>query len=1322
MAVLLSTALVVGSARPVEAAQPPPPTPSSARAEPGDARPMPPLPYQNWDGKAGLPDITGDPRLRRLVADHAELSEDPEVRDAATTALAGDDKAIMAFLNDGLHEAKARAAARKQEQARRDKTAVEALRDTGGPIFNAEVLRVLAGSDSDRATFLAYGKDIARARDDQSTRDENARVELLLARVTALLAVADVEVKAAAQAALDGGPAAVDEFLRTGYLAAAKRDADRREQKLRDDEAKAKAAEELAELAVKSKAANAARVNLVIAHGKGLRALQLAANAMVGAANAARVAEQILKANEASGQHPPDAFFQVKAEADEQLRIARDSAGMAGQAAAQAQIEADEIVRNGFTHGTQWAQMAQGMSAAARAAVLASETARHAIVATEAVDQARNAQEKAEANARRAADWRVHAQQHARSADDMAKAANAQAVAARDAAARTDTARQQAEAAANAAWAAADRTRVARNTAVAERTKASAARAEAERERANAAGSRATAEQQAARARSLRGQAEREAAAAADARSRAEAHDQQSQRAKDQAKSDADNAIRLRDQAYRLERDQQAAEARRDAMAAWELHARGTAAAGEAKMAADEARQYATEAATRARQARDLANQATGAAVLSSQAAAEAERAAARSRAAAQRAASAAAAANAAANRAEQEAAATHKAASEANAKASEATFQETRAAEAATAAGRLAEQAATEAVRALWAADRTKAEAEEAAKEAVNAATQAGIAIRASMAARESSAAITDPANTAISVVAPFTGADIDADFVALVAEQAKKVGAEQAKAAKDRADEAVLAAKRAADAAERAEQEVKPAFEAAAQAAASAAAAAQAAATAQQAAADAARHGAAARAAAARANDADRQARQDAKEARDAANAANNDAAIAGRNAAAAQRDAVAARNAATKAAQDAELAQRAADKAEEDARAADAAATRAEEAARQAADTASRARQAAIDAQKAADRAEEAARKAKEEQDKQKAQASASATLDELSEDELMQLLETGGGRQELSTYTDHQVEEAEGDGVPAFLKSIGAEEILAFIGWPDIKKCLTEGNFAACLWTVFHVASVGLSFLKIKKLIDLIAKVVSNFSKWLGRADKLRQLVDKVRSAIRKAKSDCDGRRMAPSASLPPPRTPVPDCDRKKAVKGSWVSANSQLYQDTGRRIANETQGMQKNILPPAAGCESWVVFLGLNRHDQAQGMKSHLCKTVDKGTEPSGWNPPGWNSKYHHRGHLLAKVLGGRGIKENLTSMYAYANTPLMRMSEREVQLVSQANDPTHYEAIPTYPSTGNVAPDETALFAISKGGKCVDVIITNEKIPSVLNGGRCPAI
>jgi hypothetical protein len=90
--------------------------------------------------------------------------------------------------------------------------------------------------------------------------------------------------------------------------------------------------------------------------------------------------------------------------------------------------------------------------------------------------------------------------------------------------------------------------------------------------------------------------------------------------------------------------------------------------------------------------------------------------------------------------------------------------------------------------------------------------------AVQASVPARTSAQAITDPANTAITVVAPFSGGDVDADSVLLVANQAKAVGAEQAASAQQRATEALEAARLAQEAADRAAGALKPAYDASA------------------------------------------------------------------------------------------------------------------------------------------------------------------------------------------------------------------------------------------------------------------------------------------------------------------------------------------------------------------------------------------------------------------------------------------------------------------------------------------------------------------------
>jgi hypothetical protein len=176
---------------------------------------MPPDPYREWDGQAGVPD-TGDPRLRQLVADNAELAEDVEVRDAAKDALAAGRPGIMAFLNGGLTVAKKKADDRKAEEARRNRAAIEPLRGTGGPYLRAEVDRVLAGTDLDRLQFLTYGKAIAEQRDAASLQSTQDRANENRARVQMLVGVAGPEVKRAAQVALDAGDAAIEQFLATG--------------------------------------------------------------------------------------------------------------------------------------------------------------------------------------------------------------------------------------------------------------------------------------------------------------------------------------------------------------------------------------------------------------------------------------------------------------------------------------------------------------------------------------------------------------------------------------------------------------------------------------------------------------------------------------------------------------------------------------------------------------------------------------------------------------------------------------------------------------------------------------------------------------------------------------------------------------------------------------------------------------------------------------------------------------------------------------------------------------------------------------------------
>nr|WP_157528537.1 hypothetical protein [Kibdelosporangium sp. MJ126-NF4]CEL19198.1 Hypothetical protein [Kibdelosporangium sp. MJ126-NF4]CTQ95002.1 Hypothetical protein [Kibdelosporangium sp. MJ126-NF4] len=1149
----MTLALFAGLVHPATAA----PVQASATAEDPPPRPMPPDPYKEWDGKTGVPD-TGDPRMRDLVADIAELDEDVEVRDAAKDALAKGTPGIKAFIPGGQNTARQQAKERKELEDKNNRTTIEALRGRSGPYLQAEVERVLAADPLARKQFVIYGKAIAEQRDAATVQSAKDRAAQNRARVQMLVTVGGPEIRRTAKAALDAGDAAIEQYLAKGYLEAAKTDAATREQFIKDEEDRQRAAEALSDLAKRSARANEARKILMVEHGNGIRALQRSANAMILAGNEARKAEQILAANNASGQHPLDAFNGVKAEVARQLSNAKSAASDANIAAGKAKVQADVLVEVQLPYGTQWAQMAYGMAQAAKAATSAVETASHSTDAAAYTDQAKNAQEKAERHAEQAKKWGAHAKAHADAAANLADAARVQMDAAKDAAARTKTARQAAEQARDEAWAGAKRTREQRLEAEKQAGIAAEQRKIAERERANAAQHRQTAEQQAAVAHSMRGEAERQAGIAYNALQGALTAEGAANTALSNAITEDGKASAARDKAYALEREQRAAEAKVAALDAAVAAAKTNDEKNAAQSAANQARGEANTAASAAASARNAANIATGAAAAARGAATEATRAAARARAAAQAAEAAAKNADLAASRAESEAAATHHAAQRANAAATEATHQEARASEAAQSAVSLANQAANEAMQSLMAADRTKAESEAAAQEAVSAATQASLAVQASTAAKASSAATIEPANTAITVVAPFTGQDIDADFVILVAEQAKKVGAEQAAAANTFANQALEAAKAARKAANEAKDEVKPAYEAAAKAAESAADAARSAAEAQKAAAEAAADGAAAREAAASANQADAQAREDARIARQAANQAANDAALAGKSAAAAEKDASAAREAATQAEIDASAAREAATKAEGYAALAKTAADNAQAAADAAAKLAEHAYEQAVDAGKAADRAEEQARQA--EIQKRKQEASDDDGEQQISvEDEEILFME--GGPDSLNEY-NNAFSRAK-NGVLDYLKANGAEILLDLIGYTDAKKCFTEGDVAACLWTVLNAGSLVVMVAKLPAVTAAIAKVVAGMTKFLEGSAIGRKILAATRKLIKNAKYDCVKKvAAAPLAGgkdeiCEAGETPVPKKTREiEIATSSWENARNQALDKLG----------------------------------------------------------------------------------------------------------------------------------------------------------------------
>ncbi|WP_190092856.1 polymorphic toxin-type HINT domain-containing protein [Streptomyces melanogenes] len=1087
-------------------------------------------------------------RDRQLVEDYAEFDEEDEVREAAKKALESSDaNAIKEFLEHGEAEARQRAKDKRDGTDVKNRKAIEAMRGTGGPVFNAEVERALKSDAKARADFLAFGADIARAQDKKNDQSAKERAAELRKRVEMLVASGGPEVKKAAAAALaTGDDKVIAEFLEKGYQIAAQKDADDRaahEKALKEAQ---EAADKLRDLAEKAARAAEARTKLITAHGNAVKALKEASNAMTSAAGQARQADRMLSADRAG--KTLSSYDSVKAEAARQVTIASGAAKAAQVAAGQAKVQAGVLVETGLTYGTQWSEVASGIAAAADAAVKASQTAQHAIEATEADAKGLNAKNQAELHEQQAKQWRANAEQHAKAAATLAEAAEKQAKIAADAAAHAKTARIAAEKAEKEAWEHAKKTREARveaqrqakiaaeQRAIAERERdlAAQARARAEKERDLAAAARARAEAEARTASAARADAQAAAATAASARADAEKQEGIAAKADENARG-METASR---EAWRKSRearmDADAKASRAQATASMAAAAKGTAYSVEAQTAATAARADADTANTAAGQAQNAADTASGAAVRARTAATQAAGAAARARAAAaeatahaaranaaaNKAEAAAAAANAAANRAEAEAAATHAAALRANTQAAEATAQEARAGVAAHEAARLAGLAAVEANNALQAANRTKAEAEGAVREAAMARLQAGIAVQASNAARTTAAGIADPANTAIELTAPFSGKDIDADFAAAVAAAAQEMGQEQVTSAEAKAAEAVKAAEAAEAAATRANVQVAPAFKAAADAARSSANAARSTAAAMKSAAEAAADGAKARAAAARANQADAQAQQDAKDARAAANQAYADATAARQAANQAEAEAARARGAAAEADRHAAAAAGAADLAEKEAATAQGAATRAKEDAEAAGKLAESAeghaksaKEAADNALKYAKEADEVAKKAEADQEERERkareeaakEASSKGDLPELNDEEKKALRAAG-----ISPEEYERLRQLANKSFADFVVEIGGELLKQYFDFDDIQKCVSEGNVEACFWALVNNLPWGKAFRAIEKFPEIVKAInrLAGIGKLLDESAKAKKFVKKAEDALEK----------------------------------------------------------------------------------------------------------------------------------------------------------------------------------------------------------------------
>ncbi|MER5870222.1 hypothetical protein [Streptomyces sp. NPDC002044] len=1093
-----------------------------------------------------------DERDRQLVEDYAEFDDEEEVRQAARKALESTDpKAVREFLERGEAEARQRAKDKRDSTDAGNRRAVEALRGTGGPYFNAEVERVLGGTARDRADFLAFGADIARQRDKATEQNEQQRAAENRKRVEMLAAMGGPQVRSAAQTALASGDARViAEFLEKGYLVAARKDAEDRAAQEKAQKEALEAAERLRRLAENTARAAEARTRLIAVHGDAVRALKNSSNAMSLAASASREADRMLAADRA-GKRLSD-YTEVKKDVARQVGFADTAAQQAQVASGQAKVQAEILVETGLTYGVQWSEVAAGLHAAADAASRAAQSAQHAVDATAADAAGLNSQHQAELHEKQAKAWRANAEQHAKAAAGLAASAAKQAKTAADAAAKSRQARIEAEQAEKTAWEHAQRTRDARLEAQRqariadeqrviakrERNLAAAARERAEREQQVAAQARARAEAEARTAAAKRAEAQVAAATAAEMRARASTQEGKAADADRNAKAEETKARNARDAAFEAERQHNADEARAKATEALAAAASGTSDSQLARQAADQARSDANASGKAALASRGAANAASDAATRSRSAAIEASGAAARARAAsseatahasranaaANKAEAAAFAANAAANTAEREAALTRASAQRANSKAAEATAQEGRAGIAAHEASRLAGLAALHANQGLQAANRTKEEADGAVREAAMAQVQAGVAVAAAFSARTTAAGIADPANTAIALAAPFAGTDVGADFAVTVANAALKMGKEQAAAAEAKATEAVKAAEAAEAAANRANAQVAPAFKAAAAAARSTADAARSSAAATASAAQAAEDGAKARAAGARANQADAQAQTDAQQARQAANAAYADAAAARTAATQAEAEAERARAAATDAENQAAAALSAATLAEKEASTARAAATQAEKDAADAATlaesaeqhaksaetAAANANQHARDADAAAKKAEEYQRELKRKEREEAARTKEPATAPPVTPTDLERkaLDEAGITADELAA-----ARALAGQNLIDYLLENGGE-ILVELFLEDIRACIDDPDIPICLWAI--VQNLGpVKVLKIASKIPRIAKAIAGINTFLDKVARAKKIVSKGEKIVEKVQRGIPG---------------------------------------------------------------------------------------------------------------------------------------------------------------------------------------------------------------
>jgi RHS repeat-associated protein len=154
--------------------------------------------------------------------------------------------------------------------------------------------------------------------------------------------------------------------------------------------------------------------------------------------------------------------------------------------------------------------------------------------------------------------------------------------------------------------------------------------------------------------------------------------------------------------------------------------------------------------------------------------------------------------------------------------------------------------------------------------------------------------------------------------------------------------------------------------------------------------------------------------------------------------------------------------------------------------------------------------------------------------------------------------------------------------------------------------------------------------------------------------------------------------------------------------------------NETDDddRDRGCLYGAPWAEGAHYYWPLDGRRRATGAEACL-KTGDTsgGTDP-GVNPvdwPGWHDgagNTWNRGHLIAKSLGGRGIRRNLVPLYEGPNQGIMKAFEATVKGILDPVDPTYYSSFPVYPGSSGI-PRGISLSFAKYGGPAGAISILN---------------